>query len=114
RSWTSMTTPQLDPPALSAGHLEPDALLAEAQVALAPDGAPRPTVPVPPSVPIVLADWHLDNNISWYGPGLYGHTGACGLVPGGARGGRIQPVQPPRRRCPDRPADRFWHRRDVA
>jgi hypothetical protein len=86
RSWTAMTTPQLDPAGLSAGHLGPDAFLGEPQ---AFDGAQRPTVPVPPAVPIVRSAWHLDNNISWYGPGFYGNKGACGLVPGGIQADTI-------------------------
>lgn len=80
-----MTTPQLDPAGVSAGHLGPDAILGEAQASPAVQGARRPNVPVPAAVPVVqsLLFWHLDSNISWYGPGFYGHKGACGLVPGG-------------------------------
>jgi hypothetical protein len=88
-SWTSMTTPQLDPTGLSAGHLEPDAFLGEPQAGPALSGVARPAVPVPPAVPIVRSAWHLDNNISWYGPGFYGHQGACGLVPGGIQADTI-------------------------
>ena len=89
RQWTAMTTPQLDPAGLSAGHLEPDAFLGEAQTSPADDAAPRPAVHVPTSVPIIQGAWHLDNNISWYGPGFYGHNGACGLVPGGIQADTI-------------------------
>jgi hypothetical protein len=89
RSWTAMTTPQLDPSAVSAGHLERDAFLGEPQASPAGDGAPRPAVRVPQSVPIIQSLWHLDNNISWYGPGFYGHNGACGLVPGGIQADTI-------------------------
>jgi rare lipoprotein A len=35
------------------------------------------TLPSPRA--IVLQTWRLDNNISWYGPGFYGHNGACGM-----------------------------------
>lgn len=83
RTWTAMTTPQLDPAGVSAGHLEPDAFLGEAQVGPTAHGAARPTVVVPVTTPIIQAAWHLDSNISWYGPGFYGHNGACHLVPGG-------------------------------
>lgn len=38
---------------------------------------------VPVAKPIVSSPWHLDSNISWYGPGFYGNNGACGLIPGG-------------------------------
>ena len=94
RSWTAMTTPQFDPAAVSAGHLGPDAILGEAQPSPVTQGAPRPTVHVPPPAPVVhvanaSAGWHLDSNISWYGPGFYGHNGACGLVPGGIQPGTI-------------------------
>ena len=30
--------------------------------------------------PIVQTVWHLDSNISWYGPGFYGNGGACGML----------------------------------
>jgi hypothetical protein len=89
RSWTAMTTPQLDPAGISAGPLGPDAFLGEPQASPAMDGAQRPNVNVPPAVPIVQATWHLDSNISWYGPGFYGHNGACGLVPGGIQADTI-------------------------
>jgi rare lipoprotein A (peptidoglycan hydrolase) len=89
RQWTAMTTQQLDPADVSAGHLEPDALLGEPQASPAGDGAPRAAVAVPQSVPIIQSTWHLDNNISWYGPGFYGNQGACGLVPGGIQADTI-------------------------
>lgn len=28
----------------------------------------------------LVSTWHLDPNISWYGPGFYGHRTACGLT----------------------------------
>ena len=30
--------------------------------------------------PVVQTVWHLDSNISWYGPGFYGNGGACGML----------------------------------
>ena len=27
---------------------------------------------------VVLPTWHLDGNVSWYGPGFYGKRTACG------------------------------------
>ena len=80
----AMTTTTLDPSHASAGRLDFDAVLREpAPVAAA--GAPRPDVSVPGARAITVASssWHLDSNISWYGPGFYGNNGACGLVPGG-------------------------------
>ena len=29
---------------------------------------------------VVLPTWHLDGNVSWYGPGFYGKRTACGLA----------------------------------
>jgi hypothetical protein len=81
RSETSMTTPQLDPNHASAGSLAADALLREPLAG--PAGSPAPGCPLPAAKAIVKSAWRLDNNISWYGPGLYGNGGACGLVPGG-------------------------------
>ena len=79
---TTMTTSSLDPDTASAGRLELDAVLREPMPALG-EPAPRPGGFVPVPKPIVSNAWHYDGNISWYGPGFYGHNGACGLVPGG-------------------------------
>lgn len=79
---TTMTTTTLDPSLASAGRLDFDAVLREPA---APAGATtlRPTGSLPFAKAIVSNPWHLDSNISWYGPGFYGNNGACGLVPGG-------------------------------
>ena len=79
---TTMTTTTLDPSFASAGRLEFDAVLREPAPA-AGDTALRPTGSLPFAKAIVSNPWHLDSNISWYGPGFYGNNGACGLVPGG-------------------------------
>jgi rare lipoprotein A (peptidoglycan hydrolase) len=80
---TDTTTPQFDPQARSAGRLNADAVLGEP--AAAPVGlvAPRPVAKLPAAKSIVQETWKLDSNISWYGPGFYGHNGACGMMPGG-------------------------------
>lgn len=80
-----MTTPQLDPANRSAGYLGPDALLDDPTHVGTSDAAQRPIVALPANNPIAQArvQWHLDNNISWYGPGFYGNNGACGMMPGG-------------------------------
>jgi hypothetical protein len=83
RSETSMTTPQLDPILASDGNLAADSTLAEPRLAPAATFGPRPDVSLPANSPTVKVIWHLDNNISWYGPGLYGNAGACGMIPGG-------------------------------
>ena len=79
---TTMTTTTLDPDTASAGRLEFDAVLREPMSA-AFEAAPRPYGSLPTSNPIVRNPWHLDSNISWYGPGFYGNGGACGMIPGG-------------------------------
>lgn len=73
-----MTTPQLDPILASAGSLAADALLRE-PLAASRAAAPRPDGGLTAIKPIVKIIWHLDNNISWYGPGFYGRNGACGM-----------------------------------
>jgi hypothetical protein len=79
---TTMATTTLNPDSASAGRLEFDAVLREPAPFAGPP-APRAIGPEPNARPIVQAAWILDSNISWYGPGFYGHNGACGLVPGG-------------------------------
>jgi hypothetical protein len=76
---TAMTTPLLDPANRSAGSLEIDGVLQEPQANAPGAPAPRPNVDLPSVKPIVQVTWHLDNNISWYGPGLWGRGGACGM-----------------------------------
>lgn len=75
-----MTTPQLDPISASDGSLAADSSLAEPRVAPAATVGPRPVAPLPVTKPIVSVLWHLDNNISWYGPGFYGRRTACGYA----------------------------------
>ena len=76
---TAMTTPLLDPANRSAGNLEFDGVLMEPQANAPGTAAPRAKVDLPSVKPIVQVSWHLDNNISWYGPGFYGRNGACGM-----------------------------------
>ena len=79
-SETAMTTPKLDPDLASDGRLDAASLLSEPRLDVA---APtRPLVELPANSPTVKVIWHLDSNISWYGPGFYGNNGACG-IPGG-------------------------------
>ena len=83
QSVTAAAIPVSDPQSRSAGRLASDAVLREPQAAVAGAGPPRPVVKLPVAKPIVHVTWHLDNNISWYGPGFYGNGGACGMMPGG-------------------------------
>lgn len=45
---------------------------------LDPLNTPRPSIPVKPIIRIKTSLWKLDPEISWYGPGFYGHRTACG------------------------------------
>jgi len=83
RTQTSMTTLALDPANRSAGTLAVDGLLREPQAGTPSAVAPRPVVTLPAAKAIVVETWKFDPNISWYGPGFYGHNGACGMMPGG-------------------------------
>ena len=78
----TMATSTLDPSHASDGRLEFDAVLRE-PAPLAADLPPRPDGSLPTVHAIASNPWILDSNISWYGPGFYGHNGACGMVPGG-------------------------------
>ena len=77
---TAMTTPVLDPDLASEGSLIADAALREPGLVLPGTAAARPGH-LPATKAIIQIIWHLDNNISWYGPGFYGvnHKGACGM-----------------------------------
>jgi hypothetical protein len=86
---TSMTTLDLDPILASDGNLSADSTLGEPRLFPAETFGPRPAVTLPSNKPTVKVLWHLDNNISWYGPGLYGNRGACGLIPGGIQADTI-------------------------
>ena len=78
-SVTAMTMPTLDLDLASAGRLDAASLLSEPRLAPA-IVATRPPVVLPANKPTVKILWHLDNNISWYGPGFYGNGGACGML----------------------------------
>jgi hypothetical protein len=76
----SMTTLTLDSTYASDGSLAATTLLREPRAVAPVVFGPRPAVPLPSAQAIVTVVWHLDNNISWYGPGFYGHGGACGML----------------------------------
>lgn len=82
-SVAAMTISKLDPDIQSAGRLAGDAILSEPRAVPLGTAVPRPEVSTPAAKTIVQVIWHLDNNISWYGPGFYGNGGACGMMPGG-------------------------------
>jgi rare lipoprotein A (peptidoglycan hydrolase) len=80
RGPVSMTLP-LDPGARSDGVLEQGSRLFEPNTANEPPQA-RPKAAQPEARPVVVVKptWHLDRNVSWYGPGFYGKRTACGLA----------------------------------
>jgi rare lipoprotein A len=92
---TAATTFTLDPGLASAATLAPDSTLVEpaawrserpgAVVPRAPrrvlvPATPRPAAE-PPAIGSITAPatgWRRDPEVSWYGPGFYGHRTACG------------------------------------
>ncbi len=65
----------------SAGWLGPDTLLAESSVSVAvPGSRPVQAQPAVAATRVAKNLWHLDTNISWYGPGMYGQRTACGVA----------------------------------
>lgn len=76
------TTLTLDPSYRSVGTLT------DASVLLEPDQAPAAAVrpdaaailPHAPVTSVAIPQWHVDRNISWYGPGFYGRRTACGYA----------------------------------
>jgi hypothetical protein len=77
---TTMTTPALDPAYRSDGALDTDSVLLDPDSAPAPSGRPPGSLnqPAAPLGVVVVPTWHLDGNVSWYGPGFYGKRTACG------------------------------------
>jgi rare lipoprotein A (peptidoglycan hydrolase) len=78
---SATTTKPLDPRFRSDGVMDQHSTMFE------PTHATEPTkVRAPIRPPQVEADsvarnpWHLDRNVSWYGPGFYGKRTACGLA----------------------------------
>jgi hypothetical protein len=79
RSAKSMTTLTLDSSYASDGSLAADTLLREPRVVASAILNGRPNAVLPSAQAIIKLVWHLDSNISWYGPGFWGHGGACGM-----------------------------------
>lgn len=76
---TSTTTDDPDPGVRSAGNLDPGSTLFEPTTRTDPPQARVPAVqPVPKAKAKARYPWHRDHDISWFGPGLYGHGTACG------------------------------------
>jgi rare lipoprotein A (peptidoglycan hydrolase) len=85
-SWvagTTTSTPTFDPSYRSAGALTDASTLFDP--AQPPTAAPvRPNGgAVQPAAHVrtqSIAQWRLDGNVSWYGPGFYGNRTACGYA----------------------------------
>ncbi|HEY0444084.1 MAG TPA: RlpA-like double-psi beta-barrel domain-containing protein [Candidatus Limnocylindrales bacterium] len=77
---TLTTIPTLDPANRADGTFEPDSSLLEPPAVLPP--LVRGIVPpvTAPTGVIVVPTWHMDGEVSWYGPGFYGRRTACGLA----------------------------------
>ena len=67
----------------SAGSVGPATAFAEPGKNGAASSRPSVRVPAPARGTVEKNSWRFDPNISWYGPGFYGHNGACGMIPGG-------------------------------
>lgn len=75
---TTTTIPTLDPANRSAGTLDPHSTMIEpAEIQPPVARALVPAATAPRGV-IALSAWRMDRNVSWYGPGFYGHRTACG------------------------------------
>ncbi len=77
---TAVTTPNLDPAYRSDGALSDNSVLLDPDQRPAPAGRPD-AAKIQPAAPVgsvAIPQWHLDTNVSWYGPGFYGNRTACG------------------------------------
>ncbi len=76
---TAMTTETLDPGARSDGTLDPSSTVFEpAQQAEPPQARSGVALPTNEATTVHRNPWRYDDNVSWYGPGLYGNGMACG------------------------------------
>jgi rare lipoprotein A (peptidoglycan hydrolase) len=74
-----MTIQTPDPGARSAGTLDERSILVEPPLRTEPSRVPPRAAQPKPSPGAVAKDmWRTDRDISWYGPGFYGHHTACG------------------------------------
>ena len=75
------TTMPLDPGARSDGALGLDSTMFEPDTANE-SAQTRSDAAQPAVKPVVVHRnrWHLDGNVSWYGPGFYGKRTACGVA----------------------------------
>ncbi len=75
----TMTTEPLDPGARSDGTLDPDSTVFEpTQRTEPPQARPSAALPAAGAKSVKRNPWRYDSDVSWYGPGFYGHGTACG------------------------------------
>jgi hypothetical protein len=75
----AMTINPQDPRARSAGTLDQGSTLVEPDPRTEPIRAPvRPAQPIASAGSVSKNTWRYDDDISWFGPGLYGNGTACG------------------------------------
>jgi hypothetical protein len=75
-------TPALDPAYRSDGAHSDTPVLLDTDERPAPAGRPD-AARIQPDAPVgsvSIPQWHLDSNVSWYGPGFYGNRTACGYA----------------------------------
>lgn len=76
----SATVPP-DPAWQSEGLTGPGTTLSEPPASASTTATRPPNVqPAPVAGAIPRNPWRFDGNISWYGPGFYGHRTACGVA----------------------------------
>ena len=76
---TAMTTEPLDPGARSDGILDPGSTMFEpAQPTEPPEARSGAALPKVTAKTKIRNPWRYDDDVSWYGPGLYGNGTACG------------------------------------
>jgi rare lipoprotein A len=74
-----MTIQPLEPGAQSAGSLDQHSTLFEPTTRTElPQARAQVAQPRPTAESVAKHPWHVDRNVSWYGPGFYGNRTACG------------------------------------
>ena len=74
------TTPFLEPAEPPAASGRPDARRSQPAPPLTVVAVPKPKPVVPVTKSASGGGWHHDPEVSWYGPGFYGHRTACGYA----------------------------------
>ena len=76
----AMAILDIDSASRSAGWLGPDSTFLEPGAAQVDGARPLVQQPAQAALSLVKNYWRFDGNISWYGPGFYGHRTACGYA----------------------------------